>query len=128
MNVDDVSTPQVSLVALPAPSRTGTATGTAEHHQNVRTGYTARNNASVTTTIGSAAQSVSTLSVEGVLAPATASGSGEITAGDTPSDEATADVSAKPRSKRITKVAIDQRAATYLVTKTLSSSGWWASY
>ena len=55
--------------------------------------------------------------MEGVLAPATASGSGEITAGDTPLDEASADVSAKSRSKRITKAAI---AATYLVTKTLS--------
>ena len=97
MNVDDVSTPQVSLVALPAPSRTGTATGTAERHQNVRTGCTAQNNASVTTTIGSAAHSVSTMSVEGVLAPATASGSGEITAGDTPLDEVRADDSSKTK-------------------------------
>merc|ERR1711982_291366 len=53
-------------------------------------------------TSGSAAQSASTLSVGGVLASATASGSGEITAGDNPSDEATADDSAKSRSKRIT--------------------------
>ena len=100
MNVDDASTPRVSLVALPAPSRTGTATGTAERHQKVCPGCTAWNNASVTTTIGSAAQSVSTMSVEGVFAPATASGSGEITAGDTPLDEARADYSTKSKSKR----------------------------
>ena len=107
MNVDDVSTPQVSLVALLAPSRTGTATGTAEHQQNVRTGCTAQNNASVTTTIGSAALSTSMMSVEGVLAPATASGSGEITAGDTPLDEVRADDSSKSKSKRISKAAIE---------------------
>ena len=107
MNVDDVSTPQVSLVALPAPSRTGTATGTAEHQQNVRTECTAQNNASVTTTIGSAALSTSMMSVEGVLAPAAASGSGEITAGDAPLDEARADDSTKSKSKRISKAAIE---------------------
>ena len=107
MNVDDVSTPRVSLVSLPATSRTVAATDTAGHRQNIRTGCTARNNASVMATSGSAAQSASTLSVGGVFAPATASGSGEITAGDNPSDEAKADDSAKSRSKRITKAAID---------------------
>ena len=95
MNVDDVSTPRVSLVSLPATSHTVTATDTAEHRQNIRTGCTARNNAGVMATIGSAAQSASMMSAEGVLASATASGSREITAGDTPLDEAKADDSTK---------------------------------
>merc|ERR1711982_72404 len=68
-------------------------------------------------TSGSAAQSASTLSVGGVFAPATASGSGEITAGDNPSDEATADDSAKSRSKRITKAAIDALFGHFKKTK-----------
>ena len=97
MNVDDVTAPRVPLVSLPAASRTGTATGTADHHQNIRTGCTARNNASVMATSGSAAQSASTLSVEGVFAPATVSGSG-------PLDEAKADDSTKSKSKQISKV------------------------
>ena len=59
------------------------------------------------TTIGSAAQSASTMSVEGVFAPATVSGSGEITAGDTPLDEARADDSTKLKSKCISKAAIE---------------------
>ena len=107
MNVDDVTAPRVPLVSLPAASRTGTATGMAVHHQNIRTGCTARNNASVVTTIGSAAQSASMMSAEGVFASATASGSREITAGDTPLDEARADDSTKSKSKRISKAAIE---------------------
>ena len=59
------------------------------------------------TTIGSAAQSASMMSAEGVFASVTASGSREITAGDTPLDEVKADDSTKLKGKRITKAAID---------------------